>query len=342
VSGKWTFTYENSIESDNFDLNDLGFLRNPNEFGNTLAYGYNNYKPKNKNIIFYRLNHSVFLEYLYKPRLYTDFNTTFDAFVLFQNRIGWNSTVILEPLKTRDFFEPRTGGFEYYLAWLSNIRLRQYISTDYRKKLAIDASVNHRYFFSSLWSVTDIQMTPRYRFNDHFSLSCRLNYSININEPGYFNSRHLNVQEINPNGLPLLGIRNRHITTSTLTGSYIVNKNLGIDCRIRHYLATVNYKNYGILNNEGLVQSQIKPEQNILNMINTNVNLFNVDLQLRWRFRPGSDLFLVWKNSISKFDRDIETTVFGNLKNTINEPQNNSISLRAIYWLDVNKMIQSD
>lgn len=342
VSGKWTYTWENSIESDNLDLNDLGFLRNPNEFGNTLQYGYNNYKPKNKNLIFYRLNHSVFLEYLYKPRLYTDFNTTFDAFVLFQNRIGWNSSIILEPLKTRDFFEPRTNDFEYYMAWQSNVRLRQYISTDYRKKLAMDASVNHRYFFSSPWSVTDVTLAPRYRFNDHFSLSYRLNYSININEPGYFNSRNINFTEVNPNNLPLLGIRNRHITTSTVTGSYIVNKNLGIDCRIRHYLATVNYKNYGILNREGLVENQNKPDPSILNMIHTNVNLFNIDLQLRWRFRPGSDLFIVWKNSISKFDRAIDTTVFENLKNTINEPQNNSISLRAIYWLDVNKIIQSE
>ena len=340
VSGKWIYTLENSIESDRLDLNDLGFLRNPNEFGTTLTYGYNNYKPANKNIIFYRLSHSTFLEYLYKPRLYTDFNTTLDAFVLFQNRVGWNSTLILEPLKTRDFFEPRTGAFEYYMAWLANVRLRQYISTDYRKKLAVDASVNHRYFFDSDWSVTDISLAPRYRFNDHFSLRYNLNYSININEPGYFNSRDLNLDLQNSDNQPVLGVRNRFVTTSTVTGSYIVNKNLGIDCRIRHYLATVKYTNYGLLSREGIVEPQSQPDGKVLNMIHTNVNLFNIDMQLRWRFRPGSDLFLVWKNSISRFDRAVDTALFDNLKNTINEPQNNSISLRAIYWLDVNKISQ--
>ncbi|HMP31576.1 MAG TPA: DUF5916 domain-containing protein, partial [Saprospiraceae bacterium] len=264
ISGNWIYSLENAIESSTFDINDLGFLRNPNEFSNLVTYGYNNYKPKNENIIFYRLKHSAYLEYLFKPMIYTDFNNTFDAFVLFKSRIGWNSTVILEPLKTRDYFEPRSGGFDYYMTWLENIRLRQYISTDYRKKLAIDASINYRLFFDSPWSSYDLSLAPRYRFNDHFSVNYRLNLSQIFNEPGYFNSSNLNLVEINPNRQPILGVRDRNIVVSTLTGAYIFNKNLGVDCRIRHYWAEVTYSNYGVLNREGLVINQSKPEQAIL------------------------------------------------------------------------------
>jgi hypothetical protein len=338
ISGNWVYSLENSIESSDFDLNDLGFLQNPNEFSNLLSYGYNNYKPKNDKIIFYRLSHSAYLAYLFNPMLYSDFNNTFDAFVLFKNRLGWNSTITVEPLKTRDYFEPRTGNFDFYMTWLENIRFRQYISSDYRKKLAIDASVNYRYFLNSDWTSYGISLAPRYRFNDHFSLIYNLNVSQNFNEPGYFNSNGIDMSQINPSGDPILGVRDRNIVVSTMTGTYIFNKNLGIDCRIRHYWAEVTYNNYGILDREGLVVNQNNPDANILNIINNNLNLFNIDLQLRWRFRPGSDLFIVWKNNISKFDRSVDYSLVQNLKNTFEEPQNNSLSLRAIYWLDVNKV----
>jgi Domain of unknown function (DUF5916)/Carbohydrate family 9 binding domain-like len=338
VSGNWIYTLENTIESSDFDVNDLGFLRNPNEFSNEFNYGYNNYKPKNDKIIFYRLSHSTRLEYLYNPMLFTDFNTTFDAFVLFKNRFGWNSTVILEPITTKDYFEPRTQNFTHYMAWGENIRLRQYLSTDYRKKLAVDASATYRYFFSTPWNNLIMSLAPRFRFTDRFSLVYNLNVNLSANEPGYFNRNNLDFTAINPEGHPVLGIRDRNIITSTFTGTYIFNKNLGIDCRLRHYWAEVNYKNYGPLDKEGLVQVVSKPDNNILNSINNNLNLFNIDLQLRWRFRPGSDLFLVWKNSITKFDRSVDYSLVENLQNTFEEPQNNSLSLRAIYWLDVNKV----
>ena len=60
-------------------------------------------------------------------------------------------------------------------------------------------------------------------------------------------------------------------------------------------------------------------------------------VKLRWRFALGSDLFFVWKQNVSSFDNDVANNYFQNIGNTFSSPQNNSLSVRAIYWLDVNR-----
>jgi ABC-type multidrug transport system permease subunit len=53
-----------------------------------------------------------------------------------------------------------------------------------------------------------------------------------------------------------------------------------------------------------------------------------------WRFAPGSELTVVWKNSILNQDKVIPNDYFMNLKNMFDQPQMNSISFKAIYYFD--------
>jgi hypothetical protein len=67
--------------------------------------------------------------------------------------------------------------------------------------------------------------------------------------------------------------------------------------------------------------------------------LLNVDLNYRWRFAPGSDLIINWKNNISgvvnerAFDYG-ERTYFDDLGSLSSFPENNSVSIRLAYYLD--------
>jgi hypothetical protein len=67
---------------------------------------------------------------------------------------------------------------------------------------------------------------------------------------------------------------------------------------------------------------------------NVNFNSFNVDLGIIWRFAPGSELTLVWKNSILNQDNNIPENYLVDLKNTFDCSQTNSLSLKAIYYFD--------
>jgi len=53
-----------------------------------------------------------------------------------------------------------------------------------------------------------------------------------------------------------------------------------------------------------------------------------------WRFAPGSELSLVWKNMVYDDQSIIVYPHFKNLDNTINFPQTNSFSVKIIYYLD--------
>jgi hypothetical protein len=66
---------------------------------------------------------------------------------------------------------------------------------------------------------------------------------------------------------------------------------------------------------------------------------FNVDLVYTWQFLPGSELSVVWKNSI------LSTTgvLFGNYAEDINHifdsPQSNSLSLKLIWYVDAGRYL---
>jgi len=61
-------------------------------------------------------------------------------------------------------------------------------------------------------------------------------------------------------------------------------------------------------------------------------NSLSLDLVYTWRFAPGSDIFIVWKNNILGFDSD-ETVDYANFNygNSLSQlgdlPQNNSLSI---------------
>lgn len=342
ISGNWTYVINHTLESDKFDINDLGFLQNPNEISGGSEIKYSNYKPKNEKLILYRFTHYLYGGGLYKPMLYNDFGTGLEAFWLFKSRVGFNMQLYYEPKETYDYFEPRRNDFKYYLTRPANTRIRAYVSSDYRKPFAVDARLFYRKMDKSKWSVAIAEFSPRFRFNDKFSLFGTSIVTLNFDETGYFNSSSFNRQALGyTSDDVLLGIRDRTVIETITSARYLFNRNLGIDCRVRHYWAEVAYSNYGKLDEKGYTQLSSKPEPALIEGIQRNLNLFNIDMQLRWRFAPGSDLFVVWKNSITGSNKDIYQNYFSNLASTFDNPQNNSISIRAVYWLDTNKLIDS-
>jgi hypothetical protein len=53
-----------------------------------------------------------------------------------------------------------------------------------------------------------------------------------------------------------------------------------------------------------------------------------------WIFTPGSELSIVWKNSISDFNNEVAASLSDDLQYTIGLPPNNSYSLKLIWFLD--------
>ena len=110
--------------------------------------------------------------------------------------------------------------------------------------------------------------------------------------------------------------------------------------RIRHYLSSVNYKEFFTLNKEGNLDvipvSNNAVKQYIINNnnFNNNYNILNVDMVFSWRFAPGSEFNIVYKSAGNTYEQRIENNYLKNINHTIASPQNNSLSLKVLYYID--------
>lgn len=341
AGGQWTYELWHGAETANYNPNDMGFLFSPNSRFLFLGGGYAEYNPKNPALQLYRFNLNSEYSRLYSPDVFTDFGITFNSFVMWKTRFAAGINARFEPVRTFDYFEPRTNDFSIALAWPESYNIGGFVSSDYRKAFAYDLSVNYRSFNATDRHNLSLRIGPRFRFSDKFSLFQNLNISMVQQEPGYVNRAFSGnaLTNVDPSRI-LIGVRDRLVTDHSISARYIFNNLMGIDLRIRHYWDRVIYDHFGLLNQDGDLS---RIEYNGLNenkrpVFDRNVNIFNIDLQYSWRFAPGSDVIVVWKNQITNTDEYYDRNYFRNLGGLFDAVQGNSISLRVLYFLDYQQM----
>jgi hypothetical protein len=102
-----------------------------------------------------------------------------------------------------------------------------------------------------------------------------------------------------------------------------------LSLRGRHYWSKVLYHQYYELQPDGNLVT-LPDQQNH----DTNFNAFNVDLVFSWWFAPGSEMSVVWKNAITPASGKMIAAYFDNLAYTLRSPQNNSLSMKILYYID--------
>ena len=109
---------------------------------------------------------------------------------------------------------------------------------------------------------------------------------------------------------------------------------MGMNLAFRHYFSEVTYDSFYNLGNDG----DLEPNPGIDNKYNTTYNNWNLDLRYSWWFAPGSQLSLLYRNSIEGFLEASQQKFSQNFDHLFDQPQINSISLRLTYYLDYNRM----
>ena len=329
-TGRLTYDASYSELSNTYDPNDLGFLFNNNERIISTSIGYRIFKP------FWKLN-----------RLWSDFSNTYtrlyrpDEFVglNYSGQFGVTSknfhTYILNFNGTyaprKDFFEPRTEG--YFFEIPVNFEGGLYMSSNYQKAFAVDASLDIRNYKNSSWNDLSYEIAPRFRIGNHIFIIYSFLQNYNTNQRGYAIPF---IGEQPESEGPIFGQRDVVTTTNTLDFRYTINNRSGITMRLRHYWSTVNYDNFYELNLDGSLSEKVVNEttEDGLQKYNTSFNAFSIDMVYRWIFSPASELNLVWKNNIFTENSETSLDFINNLDRTLKADQLNSISLRIVYFLD--------
>ncbi|WP_242916291.1 DUF5916 domain-containing protein [Pontibacter liquoris] len=324
ISGNLLYSLRHTTESDTYDINDLGYLQNNNEVSTSAQVNYNLYQPYWKFLNWNNrlsVNHSM----LYAPRAFTSWGLSGSSGAKLRDFtwVGINWSV--RPENAYDYYEARA--FPQVFVKPPAFEVSSNFSTDYRKRLALDANTglwrSRRYNQSVWW----LGLTPRFRVNDKLLLSNGNSYSIERHDLGYAGkdaARHT-----------IFGDRQVTTLTTTLSGAYIFSEKSGLMLNMRHYWSQAAYNSFYELTQNGLLQ-QVTSERNgsMAGFKDINLNLFNIDLVYSWRFAPGSELRVVWKNAIQDSKTELVPRYLENMSHTLQAPQSNNFSVKLLYFID--------
>ena len=125
-----------------------------------------------------------------------------------------------------DYYEPRIKNQylivpEYKSAYIN-------LSTNYNYKFALDFYTEFGKFNQLGRTNLDFSISPRYRFNDKFSLIYAINPSIQKNNIGW-------IDYLPATNETIIAQRNRNTINNRLTGKFSINSQMNFNLSVRHY-----------------------------------------------------------------------------------------------------------
>lgn len=325
TGGKFRTDYNFMLMSDTYDPNDMGYLRNNNEIGHSVDFSYNTYEPIG-NIMTTRTSLDFSYEQLFRPRAYTNAEVEVDAMLLLMN--FWSLSLNLEftPWGVNDYFEPRTRDMSMYYHRPAAFEAGFRGDTDKSKRFYIQGSAEYAKAWSDMhqhgyaWS-----LQPEFRASRRFSFGYSLQVEKTFNDIGF-------VPGNSGEGITF-GKRDVSTVTNTVSGAFIFSANSYLTLRGRHYWSRADYDgDYFTLQSDGSLLPRVF--STTIDNSDVNTNFLNIDLVYTWRFAPGSELSLVWKNSIWSEGDIIIRSGMDNFSDMLSMPQTNSLSLKILYYLD--------
>ena len=331
-SGNFQFSAAQNVESETFDINDMGFLYNNNEIKHQAELAYYIFTPRGK---LRRADFEIGLSrsLLYEPSLYNSTDLSADVGVHLTNFFSTGISFDQSLGSTYNYFEARTNDLDHVFVSGPSTNIYWWNSTDYRNKFAGDLGFGFNALPEFESKAFQIRWSPRFRVNDHVFMTYVISHKTEKNNVGRAFDADSNINDAEDN--ILFSKRDRKTITNVYMLSYVVNAKLSFDLKLRHYWSTIKHKSFYGLNDGALTANNfpLKDENNKA-LYDINYNTWNIDLNCVWRFAPGSELNLQWKNSLYNLTDNANLGAQQNLNELFKESQGNSLSLKLIYFLD--------
>ena len=325
ISGKWQYGLNYDEISKNYNQNDLGFQRETNEreVGAFVSF--------TENDPFWKLNRfdtwfGFDNSYLIDPSIYTGTWVNF-GFSLQTNKFWFLNMWFNYSNDNKDYFEPRTEDFSRFVIRPAFKSTGFYLSTNQNKKFSYWWNGNvYNIDEEGRWGYS-VAMGPNMQFSDKFSMSINPSYNAQFDDTGWLAN--------GPNGEIFLGQRDNFNVNNVWNIAYTLNNKMGFNFRARHNWTKIVYNSFHELAEDG----SLPLTDNYNEDLDFTFNFFSIDCGFNWRFAPGSDINLVWKNNISGAVTDTsinfrDRNYFNGLGALSDFPNQNSLSLRITYYLD--------
>lgn len=337
VSGKHQFDVEVAFRDSNYDKNDLGYQARNNYLNFETSYSYRIYEPIGKfnRYSLYTWYDANFINeldkslpsYQAKSNRYAGSNIGFNINATTKKELSFGGNVNSGIGQQYDYYEPRVEGRFYKKNPFTGSNL--WISTDYRKTLALDLAAFHGRRHNDTNTYTALSVAPRYRINNNITLLYDFELDIENDEKGYVT--------LDDDENIIFGNRDILRVVNSVATKYNFNTKSSVGLTFRHYWSPVDYDdNFYLLQHDGLLV-----DNSYSNNEDLNYNIWNFDLNYSLEFAPGSQISLLYRNSIFAEGVNPDISFTSNIKEMFNEPLYNQLSLKLIYYLDYNRLKRS-
>lgn len=328
TSGNFRISANQSVFSDTYNPNDLGYLRQNNLITNILKLSYNIYKPFG-NFLRWRNSISIKQQRLYDSLRYIGTDITFKSSTKFKNNLSTGLTVVLTPDEVYDYFEPRVEDRFYVRNPYQSFSL--WVSSNYAEPFAYDISGSS--YFAKLDDKSQygfsLTSSPRIRFSNNAFFVYSNNFRYDYNNVGYVG------KSISQDSI-FFGKRNIKYVTNTFEFDYIFAKNVSLNFKVRHYWSLIDYFEYYSLENNGKLYPLYYSYHHVSNN-DVNYNAFSLNINFTWIFLPGSEFSIAIKKQIISNTDDLIFDYYDNFENMYFQNSHlNSFSFKLIYYLDYN------
>lgn len=322
--GNFRYSIIHDFANQTYDINDMGLnlINNYNNFIGSLSYRI--FEPQG---IFNSYNISLTGQHSrrYDPGVETGSGGGVNFFGMTRQRFAFGGSAEFNT-KQRDFFEPRREGL--FVIYPAESFFEGWISSDYRKTLAIDSRMGYGTGIDSHYQQFSFNIEPRFRVNDRMMLIYEFEY--------YREKDRRSFVSLLPDEV-IFGLRDRQNIENSLEGVYNLSTTQAINLSFRNFwsAATFSPNHYWTLKDNGrLSDIEFEPADDP----NANFNIWNLDLSYQWRFAPGSEMILLYRNSLFKLDNRSDLPYLQSLERLFQEPLGQNLSLRIVYYLDYNRV----
>lgn len=321
TSGKFRYSFGGDYISKDFDNNDLGINFRTNYYS---VYNNANYRILNPNKTFntFRINFNSYFEF-YKPtnqiqssNFNVNLNSTNKKNHYFGGGLNFN------PFENYDYYEPRVAN--RYFVNPKNAGGFFYFSSNYNNKFALDINPYITHVINENRYEAGINISPRYRFSDKFSLVYSFDYFKQQNDIGFIDFENSDI---------IFARRDRDTYTNSITSKYSISSVMNFSLSVRHYWSLAENNQINTLNTDG----SLTPNTTYTGNKNSNFSTWNLDLSYSWWFAPGSQMSILYRNNASTFEREINKNFNSNFSNLFEDNLNHVLSVSVRYFIDYNQ-----
>lgn len=322
TKGQFRYGISHRFANETYDINDLG-LNFRNNYSNIyLNTSYQIFEPSG---IFnnYRVRLYGNHKRRYKPDATVSTNAGAGFFGVTVERFAFGGSLDYSS-REKDFFEPRKEN--WFIEYPENAGAEIWISTDYRKPIAVDSRIGYSKYLGSNHGRLNFSFEPRFRMNDRFLFTYSFEY-------GQENNRQSFV-ELLPQHI-VFGNRKMERVENSLRGTYNFSTRDAINLSFRNFWSTANFSedNFTYLMENGRL-APFTYQNESGNNPNAHFNIWNLDLSYQWRFAPGSEMIFLYRNSILNLDDQSDLVYLESLNRLFETPVRHNLSLRVVYYLD--------